>query len=67
MDNCYVVLAANTPPNSAKVLAAFFFGTLQDQSTALSQANEYKNNHQPTGTVQIASIPTYNTDVIITT
>ena len=61
----YVVLAANTPPDAAKVVAIFLAGATQGLNTALTQANAFKAANVPTGTVQLCTLDTYNTGVAV--
>ena len=65
MANGYVVLAPNTPPNSAQVLAMFITGPLQGDATCLANANEWKTLTFPTGTVQACTVDSYGTGVVI--
>lgn len=65
MANGVVVLAAFTPPDSAKPLAIFIEGSAQDHNAALTAANEFKAAHFPTASVQDCSVDKYNTSVVI--
>lgn len=65
MANGVVVLAASTPPDSAKPLAIFIEGPAQDHQAALAAAEDYKANSFPTATIQDCTIQSYNTNVVI--
>ena len=65
MANGVVVLAPNTPPNSAQPLAIFIEGPMQDHNAALGAAGEFKTNHFPTASIQDCTVEKYNTSVAI--
>ncbi len=65
MANGVVVLAAVTPPDSAKPLAIFVEGPMQDHNAALAAAANFKTNFFPTASIQDCTVEKYNTSIII--
>jgi hypothetical protein len=66
MRSAFVVLAAGTPPDSAKPQAIFVVSAEQGESAAQTRAQTYRDAHFPTSVVQPATVESYSTGVVIT-
>lgn len=62
----YVVLAAATPPDSAKPVAIFIVGSTQDDNSTKQRAESWRDLVYPTSVVQPCNLDKYNTSIVIT-